>query len=315
MPETSSSHERTARAPRGVRPPARADRRRRLAFVVVLVACLAFALNVGLNSPASAPAPPVAAASATETRVDPNAAQAGGNFSKFAHTNPNHSRLPCLLCHARENNSPKPSLPGHLPCSGCHTQQFADTNSPICAICHTDTRSGAVKAFPPLRSFNVRFDHARHASGAARPRANCAACHRPARGGVALSIPAGTAAHNTCYQCHTARAQTSAGADISSCSTCHRIGRYARTPERAPAYAINFSHAKHGARQRLDCNDCHNLRSGMPQGRQVTSPRPLMHRASLRAQSCMTCHNDQRAFGGDDFTDCKRCHTGNAWHF
>jgi hypothetical protein len=29
----------------------------------------------------------------------------------------------------------------------------------------------------------------------------------------------------------------------------------------------------------------------------------------------MTCHNGKRAFGGDDFTSCKRCHTGPAWRF
>jgi hypothetical protein len=40
-----------------------------------------------------------------------------------------------------------------------------------------------------------------------------------------------------------------------------------------------------------------------------------MHHANARAQSCMTCHNDRRAFGGDDFADCKKCHEGNTWHF
>jgi hypothetical protein len=29
----------------------------------------------------------------------------------------------------------------------------------------------------------------------------------------------------------------------------------------------------------------------------------------------MTCHDGKRAFGGDDFTVCKRCHTGATWHF
>jgi c(7)-type cytochrome triheme protein len=312
MPQPFSPHdELPARVPRATRA------RRRLTLVVLLVACLGFALTLELNSRASLSAPAVVPSSKTAAGFETTGAQTsgGGDFSRFAHTNPNHSRLPCLLCHRREDNSPRPTLPGHLPCSGCHTQQFADTNSPICAICHTDARSGSVKSFPGLRSFNVRFDHARHARGAARPRASCAACHKPARGGVALSIPAGFGAHNTCYACHSPRAQSPAGGDISSCSTCHRDGRHARTPERARAYQVNFSHAKHGARQRLGCNDCHSVRAGMAQGRQVTAPQPLMHHAAPRAQSCMTCHNDRRAFGGDDFTDCKRCHTGNAWHF
>jgi hypothetical protein len=29
----------------------------------------------------------------------------------------------------------------------------------------------------------------------------------------------------------------------------------------------------------------------------------------------MTCHDGKRAFGGDDFTSCKRCHTGSVWRF
>jgi hypothetical protein len=29
----------------------------------------------------------------------------------------------------------------------------------------------------------------------------------------------------------------------------------------------------------------------------------------------MTCHDGKRAFGGDDFTVCKRCHQGTAWRF
>ena len=28
------------------------------------------------------------------------------DFSDFKHENPNHERLPCLLCHKREDNSP-----------------------------------------------------------------------------------------------------------------------------------------------------------------------------------------------------------------
>jgi c(7)-type cytochrome triheme protein len=312
MSETPSSHGLAAGSPRATR-----ARRRWLTLVVLVVACLGFALTLGLNSRASAPVSGESTEREPEANFETTAAAqtSDGDFSKFAHTNPNHSRLPCLLCHQRDDNSPRPTLPGHLPCSACHTQQFADTNSPICAICHTDERSGAVKSFPALRSFNVRFDHAQHTSGAARPGAGCVACHKPSRGGIALSIPAGLGAHTTCYQCHSPRAQSASGSDISSCSTCHQTGRHARTTERARAYAVNFSHSRHGARQRLGCNDCHSVKAGMAQGRQVSAPQLLMHHAAPRAQSCMTCHNNRRAFGGDDFTDCKRCHSGNAWHF
>jgi len=241
--------------------------------------------------------------------------QAGSDdFSKFLHSSPNHARMPCLLCHRRENNSAQPALPGgsgHAPCSGCHAQQFANSESPICTICHTDVRSGAVKPFPRLKSFRMTFDHARHQNMRG---ASCVSCHRPARGGVARSIPAGFRAHSTCFGCHTPRAN-SRGRDISSCGTCHKPGGYARTPEWTAAFRMNFSHAKHGPSQKLACNDCHQVRSGLPQRRQVTAPQAANHHASGRSQSCMTCHDGKRAFGGDDFSVCKRCHTGTRWRF
>ena len=236
------------------------------------------------------------------------------DYSKFLHSSPNHQRMPCLLCHRRENSSPRPTLPGsssHTPCVGCHAQQFANTESPICTICHTDVRSGAVKPFPPLKSFRMVFDHSRHLN---MGNVNCATCHRPARGGVALSIPVGFNAHSTCFNCHSPRAK-SGDRDISSCGTCHKLGDYARTPQWTTAFRMSFSHAKHGPSQKLGCNDCHQIRTGLPQRRQVTEPQAANHHASPGTLSCMTCHDGKRAFGGDDFSACKRCHTGAAWRF
>ncbi len=235
----------------------------------------------------------------------------GLDYSKFLHNSRNHSRLPCLLCHRRETNSSRPKLPGssgHLPCAGCHAQQFASSESPICTICHTDVKSGALKSFPPLKSFRMKFDHSLHLKMGG---VSCATCHRPSRGGMAMSIPAGFNAHATCYRCHTPRAQAN-GRDISSCGTCHQLGGYSRTPEFSQAFRVSFSHAKHS---KVTCNECHQVRAGMPQRRQVTAPEPLNHHAAGRAQSCMTCHDGKRAFGGDDFTVCKRCHKGTTWHF
>ena len=287
-------------------PSRRTRLRRRLLIPLLLFASLLVALPLVINSR------PAASESKAEA-LDAELAPAQPDYSRFSHTNPQHARLPCLLCHRREDNSPRPvRSAGHTPCTGCHTEQFADNANPICTICH-NPGSTDVKPFPPLRTHNARFDHAVHASGAARPQTNCAACHRPERRGVALSIPAGLDAHTTCFQCHQPRAQSN-GRDISSCSTCHQQGSYRRTPESAQAFRVNFSHAEH-TRKNLSCSICHSVRAGMPQGRQVTSPQPLMHHASPRAQSCMTCHNNRRAFGGDDFSDCKRCHEGNAWHF
>ena len=228
------------------------------------------------------------------------------NYSQFKHDNKDHARLPCLLCHRRENNSAQPTLPGkasHTPCTGCHEKQFANPANEMCTICHTDAQSGKMKSFPPLRSFNVLFDHAKHAGTA------CATCHRRNRGGVGLSIPARLNAHVTCFSCHTPGAKAN-GRDISSCSTCHQLGRFVRTSDRAPAYRVGFSHASHDASEKLTCAGCHSVRAG-----RVSSPLPLNHHAPARASSCATCHNGRRTFGGDDFSVCKRCHKGSAWRF
>jgi c(7)-type cytochrome triheme protein len=289
--------------------------RRRLSLAVLVFGCIGFVVMCVSNFHVSALSVESPERFARAGFISTETQEPGGDFSKFSHTQ-THAALPCLLCHRRQNNSTRPSLPGHMPCAGCHTQRFTDSRSPICTICHTDAASGAVKAFPQLKSFNMRFDHALHMTGAARPAAGCATCHQMERRGVALSIPAGLNAHATCYQCHTPGAQAATMArDISSCSTCHSQGPYARTNTWANAYKVNFSHARHGQRQGLSCKDCHNIRAGIPQARQVTAPQPLMHHASAQAQSCMTCHNNKRAFGIENFGDCKRCHQASHFYF
>lgn len=233
------------------------------------------------------------------------------DFSKFKHDNPNHSRLPCLLCHRRETDAIRPVMPGaadHAPCAGCHVKEFANSGSQICTICHTDVQAGKVKPFPRLASFGTRFEHARHLN---LGRVGCASCHRPLRGGVALSIPAGFNAHANCFGCHTSQAKSN-GRDISSCGVCHQLGRTTRASTSARAFRVGFSHAKHGRSEGLNCRECHQIRAGPDQ---VSAPQPLHHHAAPRAFSCMSCHNGERAFGGDDFSVCTRCHTGERWRF
>jgi c(7)-type cytochrome triheme protein len=285
--------------------------RSRLSLITLMVALIVTGMTFAtvLNSRASGSMPGLPTASSPDQ--EPMQFPEGLDYGKFQHSTRNHSRLPCLLCHTRSDNSARPRRPGgskHLPCAGCHAQQFSDSESPICTICHTDVKSGALKAFPRLKSFRMKFDHSRHLSMGS---VSCGTCHQPARGGVALSIPSSFNAHTTCYRCHTPRAQ-SGGRDISSCGTCHQLGGYSRTPESAQAFRVSFNHFKH---QKVTCTECHQVRAGMPQRRQVTAPEPLNHHATGRGQSCMTCHNGKRAFGGDDFTVCKRCHTGAAWRF
>ena len=237
------------------------------------------------------------------------------DYSNFKHTSQRHASLACTSCHQRSDNSATPRFPGHKACINCHSGQFVTPNNPMCVICHTDVNSSN----PPLRSFltkfnenfNVKFDHAQHMNGAARPQAGCAACHSRTGGrAAALGIPAGISAHNQCYSCHTPSSKSQSGREIASCGVCHDQKSFARTTTNARSFRFAFSHAKHGGAQRLACADCHLLSAGAPQMRQVSSPAPFEHFASTRGMTCLNCHNGKRSFGGDlAFKDCRRCHS------
>jgi c(7)-type cytochrome triheme protein len=279
----------------------------------VLTACVCASLLLfALASYKLTPASPASTFILTAAVVEPQ----GGDASRFSHSAGRHPSLACASCHERPDNSATPRWPGHKACIECHAQNFVMRSGQICMNCHSSLEGNnpPLKPFPGLSGFNMRFDHSRHMSGGGRPEQGCASCHRPARRGVALTIPAGASAHDNCYSCHTPQARGSAG-DIASCLTCHSQGGYRRTPAGSRAYSVSFSHATHGARQGMRCDDCHQVRAGVGQGRQVTAPQPTQHFGSARAQTCMTCHNNRRAFGGDDFADCKRCHKGQTFRF
>jgi c(7)-type cytochrome triheme protein len=251
--------------------------------------------------------------------VNLTASSAVQDYGNFLHSSASHSKLNCASCHKRTDNSAIPQFPGHKACADCHFAQFVTPQIPMCNICHSSLSGGN----PPLRgfptrfkeSFNAKFDHAQHSTGEARPASNCAACHTASQQrGVAMTIPGGIVAHNNCYQCHSP-GKTFGGRDISSCATCHETAGYRRTSTNSTAFNTGFSHAKHGPRQRLNCADCHTLRAGLPQGRQVTSPRAAQHFSAGSTRSCASCHNNRRAFGEEDFDDCKRCHTGQTFSF
>ncbi|HEX7313667.1 MAG TPA: cytochrome c3 family protein [Pyrinomonadaceae bacterium] len=300
--------ERREQTPAPPAPPRALRRRLRVLAGCAFASLLLFALASYRQTPAA----PSSALATPVVAVEPQ----GGEGARFSHSAGRHPSLACASCHERPDNSPTPRWPGHKACAECHTQNFVMRGGQICMNCHSSLEGNdpPLKAFPGLSDFNMRFDHAKHMAGGARPAEGCASCHRPARRGVALSIPAGAPAHSNCYSCHVPDSRGTAG-DISSCSTCHAQGGYRRTPTTARAYSVSFSHATHGARQGMRCDNCHQVRAGVGQGRQVTSPQPTQHFGSARAQTCMTCHNNRRAFGGDDFADCKRCHKGQTFKF
>jgi len=242
------------------------------------------------------------------------------NYSTFKHSSAKHASLGCNDCHQRNDNSIRPTRPGHPACVNCHTNQFVTPVAQLCQICHTDV-SGApppMKPFPTdfKESFNVKFDHSQHNTGAARPKAGCASCHDRPANRAGLAIPTSINAHTECYTCHTPGSKSAAGRDLASCNVCHDMKAFRRTPTTSRAFSESFSHAQHGARQHLECAACHSLTAGAAQGRQVSSTRSGQHFPSGAGQNCSTCHNGKRSFGGDlGFKDCDKCHTGGTFRF
>ena len=286
------------------------DLRRRLSVLILIVGGIWLLIILFSDWRGSAVAAE-AGFEAASTFVIPDLAaessQEGKDFSRFSHSNPTHQRLPCLLCHRREDNSPTPVRSvQHTPCAGCHSEQFQAKSGAMCTICHTnvESRGRELKPFPSLRSFNMTFNHAKHRN------VDCSNCHKPFNRGVALSMPLGMQAHATCFRCHEPRAKAN-GQDISSCSKCHKPGRPSRASTAAKAFRVSFSHDQH-RREGLTCAECHKITGRTAD--QVSSPLPSQHSGS-RAQSCESCHNNTRAFGIGNFADCKRCHRGPTFRF
>ena len=238
------------------------------------------------------------------------------NFQAFSHKIPEHKQFDCVSCHRREGKSKELTYAGHDSCIGCHLNQFitnktTDQNRAMCSICHDklETDPPTIRAFPVkfIEGFNMKFDHAAHASGKGRPPAGCASCHSPSGSGE--SIPAGISTHNNCYSCHTPESK------IGSCSVCHQLAPYARTLQSQYNFKAIFRHGDHTARQGVSCDECHSVAAGAPQSRQVTNITILEHRTTP-GNNCLSCHNGRRAFTGNnplDVGSCTRCHTGSGF--
>src|SRR5947207_450391 len=88
--------------------------RTRLAVLLAVTSCVGFAFVFDLR--------PASFASSVKNADVPNEAAVGltepQNYSRFRHNVSEHTRLPCLLCHKRDDNSPSMKFSGHLPCAG-----------------------------------------------------------------------------------------------------------------------------------------------------------------------------------------------------
>ena len=246
----------------------------------------------------------------SETPVPPATRVSDATFESFSHQVPEHQQFECISCHQREGGSLNLEFAGHDSCIGCHLNQFTNPKQAMCAICHEDLQSvpPSTRRFPIqfVEGFNMKFDHAAHSRGAAKPPEGCTACHSPA--GAAQSIPAGFNAHSNCYTCHTPESK------IGSCNVCHELAPYSRTPPSRYVFKAVFSHGDHTGRQGVDCNECHTMQDGAPQSRQVSAAVAIQHKDAGGVVSCRTCHDDRRAFGDANFANCKRCHTGSGFN-
>lgn len=215
------------------------------------------------------------------------------DFSQFKHDSPRHQTVPCLLCHIqKDEKTQQPKFASHQTCAGCHTPQFEDKAHPICVTCHTDQGSEKLKPFPAMKSFRAEFNHTAHFK-----ETDCATCHQMQ--GDGMTVPSSGDAHATCFQCHTTD-KIVGEKNIGSCSTCHVAGAANRIVDSTEKIGFNFAHSKHSG---LDCKSCH---SATGSGNKMSEITVGMH--SGQANSCVTCHNNQRAFGATNFNDCRRCH-------
>ncbi|HKP70105.1 MAG TPA: cytochrome c3 family protein [Pyrinomonadaceae bacterium] len=232
-------------------------------------------------------------------------------FTEFSHSIPEHKKFECNSCHRREGKANDLKFAGHDSCVGCHISQFTNPEQQtMCVICHSDMNATPppTKEFPTKfeEGFNMKFVHASHVSGEGRPPEGCASCHESA--GAGKTIPVGVEAHTNCYTCHTPDKK------IGSCNVCHELAPYRRTPPGRYVFKAVFSHREHSGAQGLNCADCHTVRAGQ-QGSQVSTIVAQEHNGA--GNSCASCHNGSRAFGGNDVTNmasCKRCHSGSGFN-
>lgn len=218
----------------------------------------------------------------------------------FSFNHNSHSKLDCQSCHNPASGNKMSAITVAMhggqtnSCVTCHNERraFGANDFSDCRKCHQEV-GGA-------RSFGVNFNHSTH------EKTNCATCHKSGGRGVNFTIPNGEAAHTTCYQCHSPNKD---GASFTSgkCFQCHQIGGRNDIMPSANTIAGNFSHTSHKA---LSCNSCHNAKGG-----DMNAPTVAMHKVTKSTTSCATCHNNQKAFGGEDFTNCKRCHTSGNFKF
>jgi hypothetical protein len=252
-----------------------------------------------------------------------------------------HASVKCTLCHtpgpvttraaARRTTQLVARLrPASGACSSCHTDAHggelaARADKGTCETCHS-TAGFAPSSFDATAHASLRVTlEGRHGKVA------CAACHGPARPGLApLPAPASRKARLTialretaCASCHVdphaGRYRPTGGQPVTgSCGSCHDAVQW-RPATMSVAVHATFSYPLEGAHRAVPCVGCHEEFKA----RQAASTLLLAARGvaqlpftAKRETNCGSCHDSPHGRQFDARRDegaCEGCHTVTAF--
>ncbi|MBI4688397.1 MAG: hypothetical protein HY756_11610, partial [Nitrospirae bacterium] len=119
---------------------------------------------------------------------------------------------------------------------------------------------------------------------------SCAKCHSTGYPGKYAGV-----SQDNCYACHSAQHAKKHPTYPTDCKQCHTSSAW------LPATAIHKNFKAAGVHTNLSCAKCHS--TGYP-GKY----------AGVSQDNCYTCHSAQHSQKHPTYpTDCKQCHTSNAW--
>jgi hypothetical protein len=247
-----------------------------------------------------------------------------------------HLNVPCTACHSNGVYQGTPTA-----CIACHRGQdvHSGANGTNCAACHTtggwesSSFDHGQTAFPLTGLHKNLACTSCHVGGvyAGTPK-DCASCH------ASDDAHAGSFGTN-CASCHTTSGWANASFDHSQtafpltglhqsipCNACHANGVYSGTPK--ACVACHASDDAHGGSFGTNCGACHTTSgwanasfdhsqtafplSGAHGGLACSSCHQNGQYAGTPS-SCASCHGEPAYHAGLFGTDCKSCHTTNAW--
>lgn len=221
----------------------------------------------------------------------------------------------CGDCHARDDRSRDPGLPGHAQCARCHgdrgrargAMRMAD-----CAACHLqrDVELGRGRR---LITGDLVFAHATHERDMGGRPIACQTCHEDVTRSDSpddVSVPP----MQRCAICHEDGGRTPERVRIARCETCHQRIRSGAAPANHMVggkglpedHTIQFrrDHADQASRPAASCRHCHAGLSGSPkdscfQCHERMKPRDHGlawreddhgHEATVDRDRCAACH-------------------------